>query len=240
MFDFLIVGAGFAGSVVAEQMARVSRKESSGCRPPQPYRWQCLRSSATNTAFWFTNTARISSIRILSRSFRSILSQFTEWRPYEHRVLASVDGKLVPIPINLEYRESPLRSESYVEQELEAFFAVARRTERQRFAPRKMSLSARSGATCTRSCSGTTRASNGAWILPSSTPQVTARIPVRTNRDDRYFTDTYQAMPLHGFTRMFENMLDHPNINVCSVRDYRDVSRKTSASDEIDVFRSGR
>ena len=39
---------------------------------------------------------------------------------------------------------------------------------------------------------------------------VTARVPVRTNRDDRYFTDTYQAMPLHGYTRMFERMLDAP------------------------------
>ena len=45
-------------------------------------------------------------------------------------------------------------------------------------------------------------------------PVVTARIPVRMNRDDRYFSDTYQAMPLHGFTRMFENMLDHPNITI--------------------------
>ena len=45
---------------------------------------------------------------------------------------------------------------------------------------------------------------------------VTARVPVRTNRDDRYFADTYQAMPLHGYTRMFENMLDHPNIKIAA------------------------
>src|SRR5207302_1282798 len=53
--------------------------------------------------------------------------------------------------------------------------------------------------------------------------QVTARVPVRTNRDDRYFTDTYQAMPLHGFTRMFEKMLAHPNIKVLLNCDYREV-----------------
>jgi UDP-galactopyranose mutase len=54
---------------------------------------------------------------------------------------------------------------------------------------------------------------------------VTARIPVRTNTDDRYFTDTYQAMPRHGFTRMFENMLDHPNITIVLNTCYRDVIR---------------
>ena len=52
---------------------------------------------------------------------------------------------------------------------------------------------------------------------------VTARVPVRTNRDDRYFTDRYQAMPLHGFARMFERMLDHPNIKVLLNTDYREV-----------------
>ncbi len=54
---------------------------------------------------------------------------------------------------------------------------------------------------------------------------MTARVPTRTNRDDRYFTDTYQAMPLHGYTRMFENMLDHPNIKIMLNTDYREVAR---------------
>jgi UDP-galactopyranose mutase len=54
---------------------------------------------------------------------------------------------------------------------------------------------------------------------------VTARVPTRTNRDDRYFTDTYQAMPLHGYTRMFENMLDHPNIKIMLNCDYREIER---------------
>jgi UDP-galactopyranose mutase len=53
---------------------------------------------------------------------------------------------------------------------------------------------------------------------------VTARVPTRSNRDDRYFTDTYQAMPLHGYTRMFERMLDHPNIKVMLNTDYREIA----------------
>ena len=63
------------------------------------------------------------------------------------------------------------------------------------------------------------------WALDPSEldASVTARVPTRTNRDDRYFTDTFQAMPLHGYTRMFEKMLDHPNIKVMLNTDYREV-----------------
>ena len=52
---------------------------------------------------------------------------------------------------------------------------------------------------------------------------VTARVPTRTNKDDRYFTDTYQAMPLHGYTKMFEKMLSHPNIKVMLNTDYKEI-----------------
>jgi UDP-galactopyranose mutase len=62
---------------------------------------------------------------------------------------------------------------------------------------------------------------------------VIARIPVRTNHDDRYFTDTYQAMPLNGYTRMFRNMLDHPNIRVELGRDYREVAKRIAYKELI-------
>ncbi|MBD0319443.1 MAG: UDP-galactopyranose mutase, partial [Gemmatimonadetes bacterium] len=70
---------------------------------------------------------------------------------------------------------------------------------------------------------------------------VTARVPTRTSRDDRYFTDTYQAMPLHGYTRMFERMLSHPNISIMLNTDYRDVEgvipyREMVYSGPIDEF----
>ena len=58
--------------------------------------------------------------------------------------------------------------------------------------------------------------------------QVAARIPVRTNRDDRYFTDEFQFMPKHGFTRMFENMLDHENITLALGANYRDLRKEVN------------
>ena len=77
---------------------------------------------------------------------------------------------------------------------------------------------------------------------------VTARIPVRLNRDDRYFSDTYQAMPKRGFTHMFENMLDHPNIDIVLGTDYRDVLKSvryrelvyTGPVDEFFDYRFGK
>jgi UDP-galactopyranose mutase len=63
------------------------------------------------------------------------------------------------------------------------------------------------------------------WALDPSEldASVTARVPTRTNKDNRYFTDKYQAMPLHGYTKMFSNLLDHPNINIMLNTDYKDV-----------------
>ena len=70
---------------------------------------------------------------------------------------------------------------------------------------------------------------------------VTARVPTRTNRDDRYFGDEYQFMPKHGYTRMFERMLDHPNINIMVQTDYADVKdlvphRRVIFTGPIDEF----
>jgi UDP-galactopyranose mutase len=73
------------------------------------------------------------------------------------------------------------------------------------------------------------------WDLDPSEldASVTARIPVRTNTDDRYFTDTHQFMPLHGYTRMFENMLDHRNITIVVNTDYRDIMREFRFSEMV-------
>ena len=150
------------------------------------------------------------------------LSQFTDWRPYEHRVLASVDGQLLPMPINLD-TINKLYGLNLTAFELEELLRDGGRAEGQ-----DRDLGGRGGQ------QGRPRAVRE--VLPRLHPQaVGARplgagrqssrraCPTRTNRDDRYFTDTYQAMPLHGYTRMFEHMLDHPNIKVMLNTDYREV-----------------
>src|SRR5581483_11273276 len=149
------------------------------------------------------------------------LSKFTRWRPYQHRVLASVDGQLVPIPINLD-TVNRLYGLQLTAFELERFFeSVAEHKERAETA--EDVVVGRVGRDLyNKLFRGYTRKQWG--LDPSELDKsVTARVPTRINRDDRYFTDTYHAMPLHGYTRMFEAMLAHRNIKVMLNADYRDI-----------------
>jgi UDP-galactopyranose mutase len=156
-----------------------------------------------------------------SKDVFDYLSLFTKWRTYQHKVLASVDGKLVPIPINLD-TVNALHGLNLEVSELEEYLeSIAEKPQAIRTSE-DVVVSKVGRDLYEKMFRGYTRKQ---WGLDPSEldASVTARIPVRFNRDDRYFSDTYQAMPRHGFTRMFENMLDHPNITIVLNTDYRDV-----------------
>ncbi|HWA17253.1 MAG TPA: UDP-galactopyranose mutase, partial [Gemmatimonadales bacterium] len=219
MFDYFVVGAGFAGAVVAERLAagagkRVlicDRRMHIGGNAHDCYDAAGVLVHRYGPHIFHTN----------SRSVFDYLSRFTAWRPYEHRVLASVEGQLLPIPINLD-TINRLYGTSLNAFELEKFLAgVAEPMAEVRTA--EDAVVSRMGRDLyLKFFRNYTRKQWG--CDPSELDaSVTARIPVRTNRDDRYFTDTYQAMPRDGFTRMFERMLDHPNITIMLGCDYRDI-----------------
>jgi UDP-galactopyranose mutase len=221
MFDYLIVGAGYAGSVLAERLARDANKRVLICD---------RRTHIAGNAYDHYNDAGVLVHRYgphifhtNSREVFEYLSQFTEWRQYEHRVLASVDGQLLPIPINLDTinRYYGLNLTSF---EVEDFLAKMAEPREQIKTSEDVVVSRVGRELYEKFFRNYTRKQ---WGLDPSEldASVTARVPIRTNRDDRYFTDTYQAMPKHGYTRMFENMLDHPNINVMLNTDYRDIER---------------
>lgn len=219
MFDYLIVGAGFAGSVLAERLAEGSNKKVLICD---------RRPHIGGNAYDHYNDAGIlvhkygpHIFHTNSKEVFDYLSRFTEWRSYQHRVLASVDGQLLPIPINLD-TINKLYGLNLTAFQLEEFFAtLAEPCERLRTS--EDVVVAKVGRELyEKFFRNYTRKQ---WGLDPSEldASVTARVPTRTNRDDRYFTDTYQAMPRHGFTRMFDSMLDHPNIKVLLNTDYREV-----------------
>ncbi len=219
MFDYLIVGAGFAGSVLAERLARgmdkkvliIDKRNHIGGNAYDCYDKHGILIHKYGPHIFHTNSEEIFTY----------LSRFTPWRQYQHRVRASVDGQLVPIPINLDTLNSLYGLQLTPQGMKEYLASVAEKCEAVKTSE-DVVVSSVGRELYEKFFRGYTRKQ---WGLDPSEldSQVTARVPVRFNRDDRYFTDSYQAMPAYGFTHMFENMLDHENIRILLNADYRDV-----------------
>jgi UDP-galactopyranose mutase len=158
-----------------------------------------------------------------SKDVFDYLSRFTAWRPYQHRVRASVDGQILPIPINLD-TVNRLYGLSLTSFQLDEFFASVAEPRSPIRTSEDVIVSKVGRELYEKFFRNYTRKQWG--LDPSELDStVTARVPVRTNRDDRYFSDVYQSMPLHGYTRMFERMLAHPNIKILLNTDYREVEQ---------------
>lgn len=219
-FDYLVVGAGFAGSVLAERLASqldqrvllVDKRPHIGGNAYDRHDEAGVLVHPYGPHIFHTNSAEIFGY----------LSQFTEWRPYQHRVLASVDGQQVPIPINLD-TVNQLYGLRLTAFEMTAFLeSVSEKVEAIRTSEDAV-VSKVGRDLYNKFFRGYTRKQ---WGLDPSQldASVTSRVPTRTNRDGRYFDDAFQAMPLHGYTRMFERMLAHPRIKVMLSTDYREVA----------------
>ena len=219
-YDYLIVGAGFAGSVIAERLA-----SQQGARVLLIDR----RPHIGGNAYDEPNEAGILYHKYGPHIFHTnsemvvdYLSQFTEWRPYEHRVRASVRGKLVPIPINRTTLNELFGLNLKTDEEAADYLASRAEPVDDIQTSEDVVINAVGRELYELFFQGYTRKQ---WGLDPSEldKQVTSRIPTRTNTDDRYFSDKFQAMPLNGYTAMFEKMLENPLIERRLGLDFRDI-----------------
>ncbi len=219
MFDYLIVGAGFAGCVVAERLASqhgkrvliVDKRNHIGGNCYDCYDQAGVLIHRYGPHTFHTNDRKV---------FEYLL-QFTEWRYYQHRVQAYVEGKFLPIPINLD-TVNELYGLNLSTLELMEYFVKTREPITEIKSAEDAVVSQVGRELFEKFFKGLTRKHWGidARELDAS---VTMRIPVRTNRDDRYFTDRFQGLPKHGYTALFSRMLEHPRISVLLNTDYRSI-----------------
>src|ERR687893_634256 len=220
-YDTLIVGAGYAGSIMAERLVNglgqrvlvIDRREHIAGNAYDYHDEHGILVHAYGPHIFHTNHMPVVEY----------LSRFTEWRPYEHRVVTRVrDDLLVPMPINRTTINELYGLSLQTDEEVEAFYAE-RRENVVLMKTSEDAVVAKVGRELYELFfRGYTRKQ---WERDPSElhPSVCARIPIRTNTDDRYFHDTFQNMPADGYTAMFERMLAHPNIEVSVETELNDV-----------------
>ncbi len=216
--DILVVGAGFAGAVMAERLAAVGLRVLVIDR----------RSHVAGNAYDETDSHGVLVHRYGPHIFHTnservfrYLSRFTSWRPYEHRVRAYVRGRLVPFPINLDTLNA-LYGKSWGEAEARAFLERVRVRRGHPRTSEDVVLGAVGPELCDLFYRNYTRKQWGR-DLRELKASVAARIPVRLNRDDRYFEDRFQAMPREGYTAIFHRMLNRDGVEVALETDYREA-----------------
>jgi len=205
----LVVGAGFAGSVVARELAEngyavrvIDKRDHIAGNAFDQLDSNGVMVHKYGPHIFHTNAKRIFDY----------LSRFTEWRSYEHKVLSTVNGVLYPFPINRD-TINKMYDLDLDEAGASAFLENAREVRSPALTSEDVLLNS------------VGRELYEAFFYNYTVKQwdrkpselkagVAARIPIRTNQDDRYFTDTYQGIPSDGYTAMFANLLEHPNITV--------------------------
>ncbi|MFN8288064.1 MAG: UDP-galactopyranose mutase [Chitinophagales bacterium] len=228
-FDIVVIGAGISGAVLAERYASTGKKVLVLEK----------RNHIAGNCYDYIDSNGILVSKYGAHLFHTndeevwqYVNQFADWYEWEHKVLAKVDGQLVPVPVNINTVNKLFKLNIRTEKEMEDWLNAHR--------PRLLNVQNGKDAALSRV----------GWVLYEKMfrhytkkqwdkypeeldASVLNRIPVRTNFDDRYFTDKYQALPKGGYTAMFKKILSHPNITVKLSTDYFDVKPKISGYEKL-------
>ena len=219
-YDALVVGAGYAGAIMAERLASqvgqrvlvIDRRDHMAGNAFDYYDEHGVLIHKYGPHIFHTNSEKVVEY----------LSDFTEWRQYEHRVVARVGEQLLPMPINRTTLNELYGLTMRSDEEVETFLAERAEPVEYIRTSEDVVVAKVGRDLYEKFFRGYTRKQ---WQRDPSElhSSVCARIPVRTNEDDRYFTDSFQCMPAAGYTAMFERILDHPDIEVQLETEYDDV-----------------
>lgn len=216
-YDVLVIGAGFAGAVTAGELARAGKRvlvlEKRDHIGGNAY--DCPDDAGVLIHKYGPHIFHTRDKRVYD-----YLSQYTDWRPYEHRVVANIpDGEgrtEYPVPFNLTSLETafgPEKGKALGEKLMAEYGAERKVTILELRQNPDRSISALADYVYEHVFVHYTMKQWG-QKPEDIDPNTTARVPVFLSRDDRYFQDDYQAMPLEGYTPVFERILDHPNVTV--------------------------
>jgi len=238
MFDTIIIGSGFAGSVIAERLATqqdkkvliIDKRRHIGGNCFDCYDEHGILIHQYGPHLFHTN----------NKVVFDYLSQFTQWQPYQHEVLAFIDGQKVPVPFNLNSLHAlfPKSIADSLEHKLINAFGFGvkvpilelRNTDDSELKFLADYIYDKIFVNYT--------AKQWGKKPEDISPEVTGRVPVHISRDNRYFQDKYQAIPKHGYSKIFENMLNHPNISVLLNTDFKDVFKIDFESSEMTFMES--
>jgi UDP-galactopyranose mutase len=218
-YDIVVIGAGISGATLAERYASIGKKvlvlerrNHIGGNCYDYYNEDGILCSKYGAHLFHTNHEDV----------WEYVNRFSEWFPYEHRVLARVDGHLVPVPVNITTVNKLFGLELQSEEEMQAWLAE-NQCPCENPQNGEEAAMARVGKVLYEKIFKCYTKKQWDKFPEELDAAVLQRIPVRTNFDDRYFSDKHQAQPVEGFTAIFERMLSHPNITVRVNTDYFDV-----------------
>jgi UDP-galactopyranose mutase len=223
MFNYIVVGSGFAGSVIAERIANVLNQKVLIIEKRNHIGGNCYDYRDENNII-----VHKYGPHLFHTDYKEVfdyLSNFTDWHIYHHKVLAFVDGKKVPLPFNLNsiYEVFPQELAKRLEVKLIEKYGYGTKIPiLELLKEEDQDLKLLVNYVYEKIYKNYTMKQWG--LKPEEiSPQVTARVPIYVSRDNRYFTDKYQMIPKDGYTKIFERMLNNPNIKIMLNTDFKEV-----------------
>lgn len=228
-YDIVIIGAGISGAVLAQQAAAAGKKVLV-LEKRNHIAGNCYDYIDENGVLVSKYGAHL--FHTNDEGVWEYVNRYASWYPWEHRVLAMVDGELVPVPVNITTVNKLLGTNMSTEEEMKAWLGEHTVSNSNPTNGKEAAL-ARVGEYLYEKMFRHYTKKQWDKYPEELDASVLNRIPVRTNHDDRYFSDKYQALPQGGYTQLFERILDHPNIEVKLNTDYFDIKDKISGYEKL-------